>query len=1212
MSVMKSIWVLGCLLLPTLVNAQGVEVWLKDEAVSESNSLKPRYYIKNTGNTPLKGFEYLFYFKADASKTVILENYYNPGTTPVLEPLGGGNYRVRLSYLNTTIPAGAVFPGIWGSVFGIHYLDWSRWNKQADPALKGVGGVFNIHTSSVILDAAGNVLSGNPPTEPPPSADPLKANIAVAFRDQALNQNNVVQPVIKLRNVGTSAISNFELRYYFTTENKKKPILDVYHAPQGIQLQLDARGGDEYSVHIKLDGITLLPGQALDEGGVQFALHYSDYSVWNKANDFSYKAQNISGNYVLNQKVPAYYAASGRNFDVISGLQPPLMSATGAPGTSGSTSVPVVTPKLTTGGFFSVALAKDGTLHSWGLDVRSNLGNSRVRTGLDLQGGSLGMYPRQITGLSDIKDVECESQHCFALRSNGDLYTWGNTDRYGLNNQQYSNSSIPLKVVGLANIKQFSTSSYARNLALDDDGKVFQWGMPTNLHEDWVGDPAQVQISSALQSGESITKVISCETGPGSYALTSKGRLLNWNRHNDVQFTPVALTNVSDLHCGPGTNYAINTSGEVWAWGNNSSGELGVGTKTEVTTPIKISGLTNVKDIRTGRFHTLFLLENGSLYGAGENRRGEIDPTTSVTEYLSPHLVPGVSGITSMDAGDQFSMAMNTSGQVYGWGYNSDWRLGVGHQSPVTAPTLTLFNPNGLQFQAKQESGEDSYRAMVLENNYDATRDFSLNLKGLSSNDIYVVLTNVGEQNSAVSGGAGTGVVASIPSSGYREAILADVNAPHFDEVAINDEDLGPSPFINATITAPAAGVSSFKVGDTKTWNTSSDATKLYHPVDVTLKLQHTYNGMVFNAWVSAAAWGTGTDQLTQAKLESLIDAFAGSNDAVYAKVKGITGNEWGLHAKTTAYIAETQKDFHLVFYDIANEGNPILKFASGYFWGDNNVLKKHFAYSNEALAIHINSKDAATNQNGTILTMAHELQHMIFYYNKSVLGQITNPTWMNEMLSMLVEDVLAEDLIGFGEWDAPVSQRLLYHGLDMNVNLDNWDKATERLPYYASAFSLGGYLLRQSPSNYNGQSLLSYLYSTTSTGWSAMEGYMLQSSLNRDMTLPEALRCKTVSYAWNLDVESPMPQYYGYPTATLNDFNLESRFDFWNHGWGYNDDAIPPVFHGYVPTIYSTPPGTLNQKGSVIWKWQTAATGDQNYTLTLPPNTWATVFVKP
>lgn len=1213
MRAMKSIWVLGCLLLSTLVNAQAVEVWLKDEAVSESNSLKPRYYIKNTGTTPLKGFEYLFYFKAEVSKTVILENYYNPGTTPVLEPLGGGNYRVRLSFLTTTIPAGSNFPGSWGSVFGIHYSDWSSWNKQADPALQGVGGSFKIHTASVLLDAQGNVISGSRPIDPPPASDPLKANIAVAFRDQALGQNNVVQPVIKLRNVGTSAINNFELRYYFTTENKKKPILDIYHLPAGIQLKLDARGGDEYSVHIQLNGVTLLPGQALDEGGIQFALHYADYSVWDKANDFSYKAQNISANYVLNQKVPAYYALPERNFDVVSGLQPRLMSATGAPGTAGSATVPNGTPKLTVGSFYTVALAKDGTLHSWGLDVMNNLGNSRIRTGLDLQGGTMGMYPRQITGLSDIIDVECESQHCFALRENMDLYTWGRTGRYGLNNQGHSNSSIPLKVVGLANIIQFSTSRNARNLALDNQDRVFQWGMPTNQNEDWVGDPAVVSLSGVLQTGEKVTKVVSCETSPGSYAVTNTGRLLNWNRHNDVQFNVIALTSVSDFHCGQGTHYAINTAGEVWAWGSNSLGELGVGTKMEVTTPIKVSGLTNVKDIRTSYYHTLFLLANGDVYGAGSNQQGQIDPATSATEYLTPHLVSGVSGITSIDAGDQFSMAMNQSGQVYGWGYNSDWRLGVGHQSPVTAPTLTLFNPNGLQFQAQQESGEESYRSLVLENNYDATRDFSLSLNGLSANDIYVVLTNVGDQNSAVSGGSGTGVVASIPSSGYGEAPQAVRNGPQFDELGISDENLGPTPFINATITAPAAGVSNFKVGDVKKWNTSADAVNLYHPVDLTLRVQHVYNGMVFNAWVSAAAWGAAADQLTQAKLESLIEAFAGSIDGVYAKVKGITGNEWGAHAKTTTYIAETQKDFNLLFFDFGTDGDPSLANYGGYFWSAHNYLKALVPYSNEALAIHLNSTDAGSNQNGTILNMAHEFQHMVFFYNKSVLGQTSNPTWMNEMLSMIVEDILSEDLIGFGNWEGPVTSRLIGHGMDMNVNLDDWDNATDALPYYASAFSLGGFLMRQSATNFNGQNLLSYLYSTTSTSWSAMEDYMLQSYLSPDMSLPEALRIASVSYAWDLDVESPMPQYYGYPAATLNDeFNLEARFDFWHHGKGNYDNSTPPVFQVYTPTVYSTPPATLNQKGSVIWKWQTAATGDQNYTLTLPPNTWATVFVKP
>jgi len=49
----------------------------------------------------------------------------------------------------------------------------------------------------------------------------------------------------------------------------------------------------------------------------------------------------------------------------------------------------------------------------------------------------------------------------------------------------------------------------------------------------------------------------------------------------------------------------VKKDGTVWAWGNNSLGELGDGTTTDRATPVRVKDLSGVKDIAAGYAHSL-------------------------------------------------------------------------------------------------------------------------------------------------------------------------------------------------------------------------------------------------------------------------------------------------------------------------------------------------------------------------------------------------------------------------------------------------------------------------------------------------------------------------------------------------------------------------------------------------------------------------------
>ena len=61
----------------------------------------------------------------------------------------------------------------------------------------------------------------------------------------------------------------------------------------------------------------------------------------------------------------------------------------------------------------------------------------------------------------------------------------------------------------------------------------------------------------------------------------------------------------------------LTESGEVYAWGDNDDGQLGLGDREERLTPTKVEGLPKVKAIAAGGVHSLALTESGEVYAWG-------------------------------------------------------------------------------------------------------------------------------------------------------------------------------------------------------------------------------------------------------------------------------------------------------------------------------------------------------------------------------------------------------------------------------------------------------------------------------------------------------------------------------------------------------------------------------------------------------------------
>src|SRR5581483_5454341 len=191
-----------------------------------------------------------------------------------------------------------------------------------------------------------------------------------------------------------------------------------------------------------------------------------------------------------------------------------------------------------------------------------------------------------------------------------------------------------------------------------------------------------------------------------SLAVTTDGSVWAWGGNGSGQLgdgtttdraTPArvgGLERVTPVAAGGGPygshSLALDADGTVWAWGDNSHGELGDGTTTSHPTPTRVAGLGRVTAIAAGDAHSLALLDDGSVWAWGNNDAGQLgDATTDARPR--PVQVRGLERVTAIAAGTYFSLALTNDGSVWAWGANGSGQLG--HDTSTSCPGFLKDTP---------------------------------------------------------------------------------------------------------------------------------------------------------------------------------------------------------------------------------------------------------------------------------------------------------------------------------------------------------------------------------------------------------------------------------------------------------------------------------------------------------------------------------------
>lgn len=158
-----------------------------------------------------------------------------------------------------------------------------------------------------------------------------------------------------------------------------------------------------------------------------------------------------------------------------------------------------------------------------------------------------------------------------------------------------------------------------------------------------------------------------------------------------IQVTGLSLSTIS---AGVGHSLALNNDGTVWAWGDNSEGQLGNNDSQLLNsaTPVQVGKFADVIAVAAGGAHSLALSKDGTVWAWGNNEFGQAGygQVDQFKKSYVPRQVQDLTDVVAIAAGMDYSLALKSDGTVWAWGNNENGNLGRPSSSLITTTPVQV------------------------------------------------------------------------------------------------------------------------------------------------------------------------------------------------------------------------------------------------------------------------------------------------------------------------------------------------------------------------------------------------------------------------------------------------------------------------------------------------------------------------------------------
>lgn len=345
---------------------------------------------------------------------------------------------------------------------------------------------------------------------------------------------------------------------------------------------------------------------------------------------------------------------------------------------------------VSNGSNFTMAIKTDGTLWTWGQNLSGELGINLTAN---------RSSPVQVGLLSGWSKISAGTSYSMAIRTDGTLWSWGTNSGGQLGIGTTVNRSSPVQIGTDTNWSVVSAGKLFHTLAVKTDGTLWAWGLNSSGQ---LGTNNTIARSSPVQVGTDTNWRFVNNNGNTSIAIKTDGTLWVWGGDNSalgIMRTsrlpfPVntSLTNVSDIVAGTSYTIAVSSTGNLWAWGRNDTGNIGDNTIVTRSSPVQIGTDTNWSTVFAGDSHTMSIRNNGTLWAWGLNSSGQLGDGTAINRS-SPVQIGTDTNWNTLGCGLSHTMAVRSNGTLWAWGLNNFGQLGDGtkinRSSPIQIGTDT-------------------------------------------------------------------------------------------------------------------------------------------------------------------------------------------------------------------------------------------------------------------------------------------------------------------------------------------------------------------------------------------------------------------------------------------------------------------------------------------------------------------------------------------
>ncbi|XP_033991284.1 retinitis pigmentosa GTPase regulator b [Trematomus bernacchii] len=228
---------------------------------------------------------------------------------------------------------------------------------------------------------------------------------------------------------------------------------------------------------------------------------------------------------------------------------------------------------------------------------------------------------------------------------------------------------------------------------ITENGKLFMFGS-NNWGQLGLGSKATVSKPTCVKAlkcervqtvacGRNHTLLYTAQGGVFSSGGNSEGQLGLGDCEERTSFQRIAFFDsrgpIKMLAAGSNTSAVLTEGGDLFMWGDNTEGQIGLGKESHASTPQEVSVGRSISWVSCGYYHSAFITEDGGLYTFGECDSGKLGLNT---EQLQRHRVPQLVGglrqpVTQVSCGGGHTVAL-TEDDVFTFGLGQFGQLGHG------------------------------------------------------------------------------------------------------------------------------------------------------------------------------------------------------------------------------------------------------------------------------------------------------------------------------------------------------------------------------------------------------------------------------------------------------------------------------------------------------------------------------------------------------